>query len=181
MRFEAHHSRNRLVGAIVISFLLLGFGSLIILDPSWVENSKWVKSGMDPQVAAILFGILFLGIGTFFAYTCYKRIVHVGPVVRIDATGILWTAWSAKTIEWSNVDRILLGTETSTPYLKLYFKSPELDMPDNDKMRVQANADRVSQRAHLYLPFYGLTADRELLRKVVRWYLKRQFEKDSRS
>jgi hypothetical protein len=181
MQFEARHSRNRLVAAIVISVLLLGFGALSIFDPSWTENSKLVKAGMDPQTAAMIFGILFLGGGAFFGYTCYQRIVHVGPVVRIDANGILWSQWSAKPIEWSNIDRILLGTETNTPYLKLYFKNPEIDMPDNDKMTVRANADRVSQRAHLYLSFFGLNADRKLLRDVVHWYLEQRFEKDTLS
>jgi hypothetical protein len=177
VQFEAYHSRLRLAGAGAIGALSFIFSIWVIFDPSWVENSRLVKAGMDLCVAAIILGVMLLGIGAFCAYICYKMIVHVGPVVRIDATGILWTAWSAKPIDWSNVNRILLGTETRTPYLKLYFNDPMIDLPDNDKMLVQANADRVSQRPHLYLSFFGLIADREQLQMVTHWYLQRRFEK----
>jgi hypothetical protein len=179
LRFEAYHSRNRVMACGLIGGLLVIFGLWVILDPDWVKNSKYVKQGMDPQIDALILGTLMIWIGAALCHMFRKAITHVGPVVRIDATGILWTAWSAEPIKWSNVDRILVGVDTDTPYFKLYFRDPMISLPDNEKMLVQANADRVSQRAHLYLSFHGLTADRKQLRDVIQWYLKRRSDPEA--
>jgi hypothetical protein len=174
--FQAHHSPHTTIkfGAIAIALASLAIFS--VLHPGFYNKSKLVRWGMDEAAAASIFAA-FLLLGSFYlAKKWFEIKSQVGPVVQIDAEGLYWNRWSQKTIGWDNVARISLGLETETPFLKLYLRNPNEDIPGNKHMAAKARAGRSALREDLYLSFYGLTCDNEKLKAVVDWHLRGRHE-----
>lgn len=157
--------------AFILAIVLIVIGLHILDNPESVGRGRMRLSGAALQVQAVLFASFFIAIGIACARQGWKRIKSTDPVVRIDEQGIYWSQWSSAPIPWSNIERVLVGTETAVPYLKLYLRDPAISLPDDKRVAFEARARRSALHEDLYLAFAGLLVDREKLAQTVHWHL----------
>jgi hypothetical protein len=134
--FVAHHSRARLALLLLAAVLFVAGG----LWMAGMFGDPPTSRRYSPEVVKFV-GWACLAFFGLCAVVIARRMFEGGDALRIDRTGITFTAWSDQTIPWSEITEISEWSMRGQRSIILHLRDPDR-FPGKGVLGITAKANR---------------------------------------
>ncbi|RYD95825.1 MAG: hypothetical protein EOP61_19030 [Sphingomonadales bacterium] len=124
--FVAHVSTGKMILLLLLATAFAAGGIWAIVDAEGIAAANAISRGRgseDPGVIAAIGWILTLFAGYASIITA-RQMCQSGPVMEIDARGILWRRWSDQILPWHAIIRTEERSVRNQKFLCLWLDAP---------------------------------------------------------